>query len=299
MKAAAQHLQAQTASIPRSAFTRDRLMAYLELAKPGISTMVVLTALAGFYMASLEPMNLLLLIPTLLGVALSAAGASALNMLLERKEDGLMQRTENRPLPSGRIQPKEALIFGLLLSASGLLLLTTYANHLAAILTAASIAIYLFCYTPLKKKNPLSIPVGAISGALPPMIGWISARGGLNLEAWTLFAILFLWQMPHFYAIARMYREDYARAGFLMIPKQAGLLAIVFTLILLGASLAPGIFFLSGKTYGVGALLLGGGFLFCALRFSRELSVSNARQLFLASIIYLPLLLGLLSFTKA
>lgn len=295
MKASAQSLEV----VLPACTIRERLMAYLELAKPGISAMVVLTTLTGFYMASLEPMNLPLLTATLLGVALSTAGASALNMLLERREDGRMRRTENRPLPSSRLQPKEAFIFGLLLAAGGLLLLTLYANHFAAILTAASIAIYIFLYTPLKKKSPLSIPVGAISGALPPMIGWISARGGLHLEAWTLFAILFLWQMPHFYAIARMYREDYARAGFLMIPKQAGLLAIVFTLILIGASLAPGIFFLSGKTYGVGALLLGGSFLFCALRFSRELSVSNARQLFLASIIYLPLLLGLLSFTKA
>jgi len=237
---------------------------------------------------------------TLIGTALTAAGASALNMVLERELDAKMRRTRNRPLPAGRLQFGEALIFGVALAASGVLYLTLATNQLAGLLAAVTLSSYLFAYTPLKRHTSLCTVIGAVPGALPVAGGWAAARGTLEVEAWLLFAIVFFWQLPHFLALAWMYREDYTRGGFPMLPTidpegESTVRQIVLnTLALLPVSLAPTMIGLAGSVYFFGALILGLAFLGLSLYFTAARTNLAARRFYLASVIYLPALLTLL-----
>jgi len=241
---------------------------------------------------------------TLFGTALVAAGAAALNQFLEREFDAKMRRTAGRPLPSGRLQPTTVMIFGGVCAVAGLVYLALLVNLLTSVLGAVTLVSYLFIYTPLKRVTWTNTLVGAIPGALPPLMGWTAARNELGGEGWALFAILAFWQLPHFFAIAWMYRDDYAKAGFIMLPNvdadgsRTGQQAVVNTIALFAASLCPFFFKMAGTTYLGAAILLGAGFLFYAVQFSRQLTVVRARQLFLASIIYLPLLLTALVWDK-
>jgi protoheme IX farnesyltransferase len=227
-----------------------------------------------------------------------------LNQLLERDDDAKMRRTQDRPLPSGRITPEAALLIGGVCAGAGLADLALAVNLLTAWLGALTLASYLLVYTPLKRLTPLNTAIGAIPGALPPLMGWTAARGEISGAGWALFAILFFWQLPHFLAIAWIYREDYARAGFVMLPvldpsgARTGKQALSHTLGLLPVSLCPFLFGLAGPVYLAGALALGAGLLWRAWAFSRRISVAGARRLFYASIIYLPLLLALIVFNK-
>jgi heme o synthase len=273
---------------------------WLELAKPRITTMVVFTALVGFVTATPGPWWTPLLAAALVGTGLVAAGASVLNQVMERDTDALMLRTRTRPIPSGRILPAEALAFGAALTGSGLALLLWRCGPLASAVAFATWGSYLFAYTPLKRRTPLATLVGAVPGALPPVIGWAAARASLDPGAFILFAILFLWQVPHFLAIAWLYRDDYARARFPMLPVLdregtfTGRQAVVHSLALLLVSLAPAAAGLAGRGYLAGAFLLGVGLTLFALRLARERDLLAARGLFLASVLYLPALSSLL-----
>lgn len=275
-----------------------------DLFKARLTTLVILTTLAGFYMGSQGSMNGWLLLHCVLGTAMLAAGAAALNQLLEHQLDARMQRTEGRPIPAGQLQPDSVLVIGASISALGLIYLALKVNLLTSVLGAATLISYLFIYTPLKRVTSFNTIVGAVPGALPPLMGWAAARNSVSIEGWTLFAILFFWQLPHFLAIAWLYREDYAKAGFRMLPvvdetgERTARSTISHTFGLLPISLCPFLFKLAGPLYFFGALLLSLGFLYFAIRFARNLSMANARKLFLASIIYLPLLLGLMVFDK-
>ena len=277
---------------------------WVELVKARLTSLVLLTTLVGFYMGSRGPVNYALMFHALVGTALVACGAAALNQLIEREHDGRMRRTEGRPLPAGRVQPDTVLIFGGALAAAGLVHLTLAVNPLTGFLGAITLGSYLFVYTPLKRVTTLNTAIGAIPGALPPLMGWTAATGEVTLGGWSLFAVLFFWQLPHFLAIAWMYREDYERGGFRMLPvvdrdgSRTGRQAVSHTLGLLPVSLSPVLLKLAGPVYFFGALLLGLGFLWCSIRFSRDLSRTNARRLFFASILYLPLLLGLMALDK-
>ena len=277
---------------------------FSDLVKARLTLLVLLTTLVGFYMGYPGPLDLLLLLHTMLGTALVAAGASALNQLLEREHDAKMERTEDRPLPSGRLQPATVLLFGGISAGLGLLYLALAVNPLTSLLGAATLGSYLFIYTPLKRVTTLNTVVGAIPGALPPLMGWAAARGEISPGGWALFAILFFWQLPHFLAIAWIYREQYERAGFVMLPvvdpsgERTGRQAVSHTLGLLPFSLCPFVFHLAGPTYLAGALVLGAAYLWFAIQFSRQLTVTGARRLFFMSITYLPLLLGLMVLDK-
>jgi len=292
-------------SIDRTpAGTRSRVGHYLELTKPELSLLSVMTTLAGFYVGSRGALDAVLLIHTLLGTALVAGGAGVLNMFLERNLDAKMRRTEKRPLPSGRLRPGEALTFGLTISAAGTLYLLAAVNLLTSLLAAMALASYLFAYTPLKRKTPFSTVVGGIPGAIPPMMGWTAARGEIDFGAWVLFAIPFLWQIPHFLALAWMYRKDYARAGFRMSTvldpsgRSTSQQIIFYCAVLLLVSTVPTAMGLSGWLYLIGALVLGLAFGFCGVAVARFRSNVVAKRLFLASLIYLPVLLLLLMIDK-
>ena len=285
-------------SRPRAAAAAADLM---ELVKARLSVLTVATAMAGFALGVRDTWSWLLLASTLAGTALSAAGAAALNQWWERDLDARMKRTQDRPLPAGRMTAPDALLTGLVLSLSGVVLLALFANLPAAGLVALTIIFYILVYTPLKRITPLNTIIGAVPGALPPLIGWTAARGSINAEGLTLFAILFLWQMPHFLAIAWLYRADYAQAGFKMLSENdasgavTGRQAFIYALALLAVSLLPSIFFDYSAVYFYGALLLGAGFASVAANFAVSGgSIPAARWLFLASIAYLPLLLGLM-----
>lgn len=287
---------------PRAATAAADVM---ELVKARLSLLTVATAMAGFALGVKDTWTWLLLASTLAGTALSAAGAAALNQWWERDLDARMKRTRDRPLPAGRMAASDALLTGAVLSVSGVLLLALFANLLAASLAAATIIFYIFIYTPLKRVTPLNTIVGAVPGALPPLIGWTAARGSVNAEGLTLFAILFLWQMPHFLAIAWLYRDDYAQAGFKMLSEGdedgtvTGRQAVIYALALLAVSLLPSVFFDYSAVYFYGALLLGAGFASMAANFAVSGgSIPAARWLFLGSIAYLPLLLGLMVLTR-
>lgn len=277
---------------------------WAELVKARLTSLVLLTTLVGFFMGTRGMVNYPLMLHTLLGTALLACGAAALNQLIEREHDGLMRRTEGRPLPAGRVQPDTVLILGGVLAASGLVYLALAVNALTGFLGAVTLGSYLFVYTPLKRVTTLNTAIGAIPGALPPLMGWTAARDEITSGGWSLFAILFFWQLPHFLAIAWMYREDYARGGFQMLPvvdpdgSRTGRQAVSHTLGLLPVSLSPFLLKLAGELYFFGALCVGCVFLWFAIRFARGLTLPRARQLFLASILYLPVLLGLLVFDK-
>ena len=287
-------------STPALAAARSTASDYLELTKPRITLMVVLTALVGYVMASPGGVGLARLLATLVGTGLVAAGASALNMLLERDVDARMERTKRRPLPSGRLRPTEALLFGLGITVAGLLELAWLTSLAAAAVAAVTWASYLFLYTPLKPVTSLSTVVGAFPGALPPVIGWAAARGSLEAGSFVLFAILFLWQIPHFLAIAWIYREDYARGGLQMLPvlDPGGLVtgrqAVANSVALLLVSLTPVLARMAGGLYLTGAVLLGVAFIGDAAVAAVRRTVPAARWLFLASVLYLPALCGLL-----
>jgi len=277
---------------------------YAELFKVRLTFLVLLTTLVGFYIGSVTSVDYLLMVHTVLGTALLAAGASALNQLLEREYDARMRRTQDRPLPSGRLQPQSVLLTGIGCAVAGLCYLALAVNPLTSFLGGCSLVTYVFVYTPLKRVTWLNTVLGAIPGGLPPLMGWTAARGHLSTDAWALFGILALWQLPHFMAIAWMYRDEYARAGFKMLPSidpdghRTGRQAVSHTLGLLPVSLTPFLFKLTGPIYLAGALMLGFAFLWYAIQFSRHLTVLRARKLFFFSIIYLPLLLVLMVFDK-
>jgi protoheme IX farnesyltransferase len=277
---------------------------FADLIKARLTTLVLLTTLVGFYLGWRGEMNFALMFHTLMGTALVAAGASALNQLLEREYDAKMRRTQSRPLPSGRLQPTTVMIFGGICSVFGLVYLALAVNLLTSVLGAVTLISYLFIYTPLKRVTWLNTAIGAVPGALPPLMGWTAARGEMSSEGWALFAILFFWQLPHFFAIAWLYQDEYAKAGFKMLPsidpdgQRTAQQAVSNTLALVAMSLFPFIFKMAGTIYLVSALVLGVGFLWCAIQFARQLTATRARHLFFASIIYLPLLLALMVWDK-
>ena len=281
-----------------------RALDFLELTKPRVALMVLVTTFVGFYLGSESISGYLRLIETLVGTALAAGGTLALNQFLERQADGLMERTRRRPLPDGRVQPPEALLFGVLLTAAGLFVLAFAVNLLSALVTAAIVGSYLFAYTPLKQRSSLCGVIGAVPGALPPLIGWAAASGTLDIRAWVLFAIMFLWQIPHTLAIARLYRDDFAKAGIRFLPVieddgwTTGRQVITHSLALLAASLLPTLLGLAGSIYFLAALLLGSGFLAYGISFAVSQSPASARRLLLASLIYLPVLLVVMALDR-
>jgi len=286
---------------PRS----GRLTAYLTLTKPEITFNVVMTALVGFLAASREgggAVHVRLLLDTLLGTALVAAAASALNQWVERDLDAVMHRTVRRPLPAGRLTPEESLVFAVAVGAVGTVCLALLATPLASVLAAATALSYLLVYTPLKRLTSLSTVVGAVPGALPPMIGWAAARGRLDAGAWVLFLILFFWQMPHFLALAALYRRDYARAGFRVLPvvdpdgASTARQSVLYTLALLLVSLMPTFLGMAGRLYFFGALALGLAFTFYGVRLAlAPQDHVQASRLFRASLLYLPALCVLMA----
>ena len=279
---------------------RAWLQDWSELAKARLSLLVLLTTLVGLYCGAaghLEPWRTLF---TLLGTSLVAAAAATRKEWLERDLDAKMPRTADRPLPAGRISPDEALLGGAGMAALGLGTLYFGVHAPAAFLAAATLALYLFVYTPMKRWTSFNTFVGAIPGAIPPLIGFSAGRGRIEFEGWALFSILFLWQIPHFMAIAWRYREDYRKAGFRMLPcfdesgKITGLVSVLYCIVLLPVSLAPVYFEAAGWLYGAGAILLGFGYTFFAALFAYAPTMPSARNLFLSSILYLPFLLILL-----
>ena len=278
---------------------------YLALTKPRLTVMVLFTTAVGFLIASGGDIRGGLFFWTLIGTLSVAAGSQTLNQYLEREIDARMGRTCARPLPSGRLRPYQALRFGVILSGAGLVALSSFANGLAGLIAFVTLASYLFAYTPLKKKTSLCTLVGAIPGALPPMIGWAAVEGGLGLGAWALFAILFIWQIPHFLSLSWIYRSEYRDAGLAMLSvsdpdgRSTKHLVLLWTLALVPVSLVPTFLGLSGGAYFVGALVLGLFFLGTSLRLVRWVTPSSARTVFLSSVIYLPLLLILMLVDRA
>jgi heme o synthase len=298
MKASVQTLN------PAQSMEKTRVAVLSELVKARLTSLVVLTTVVGYYLGERGPLDYARLLNTLMGTAMVAAGAAALNQWLERDYDALMQRTADRPLPSGRLQPPTVLWFGVVLSALGLGQLALTVNPVTAGLGAITLLSYLFVYTPLKRVTPLNTIVGAIPGALPPLMGWTAARGEVTTAGWSLFAVLFFWQLPHFMSIAWLYRDDYARAGFQMLPvvdpggERTGRQTLSHALGLLPVSLCPALLGLTGWVYLLGATVLGAVFIGFAVRFARQLTRLRARQLFYVSILYLPLVLGLMVLDK-
>ena len=277
---------------------------FAELVKARLTLLVLLTTAVGFYLGALGPIDHLLLFHVVFGTAAAAAGAAALNQWWERRLDALMHRTRMRPVPAGRMRPFAALALGSALSFFGISYLAFACNALSATLAALTIAIYIFAYTPLKRVSNTNTLVGAIPGAIPPMIGWAAARGTLDIGAWSLFAIVFLWQLPHFFAIAWMYRDDYARAGFRMMSsddqsgERSASQSVFFCILLLVIAGLPGFLGMTTQVYVPVELALGGAFIAVAMRFLRTRVRRDARILFFASILYLPLLFGTLVLTK-
>jgi protoheme IX farnesyltransferase len=278
----------------------SRVADFVALTKPRLNLLVIVTALAGAYLAAPEGVPLPLLLHTLAGTALVAGGAAALNQVLERDTDGLMRRTRARPLPGGRLRPADGVWFGAVLSILGLAELALAVNPLSAAVAAITLASYLFVYTPMKRRSSHSTLVGAIPGALPPVIGWAAVTGSVTLPALVLFGIQFFWQMPHFLAIAWMYRDDYAVAGIPLLPvmepdgRRTGQQALLYAAALWPVSLMPALVGLAGARYSVLATALGLAFIALAALFARQRSMTTARRLFLFSIVYLPLLWGAL-----
>ncbi len=288
-------VDARVPVIERLSF-RERVSAYVELTKPRITFLIVLTSAAGFALASQGRIDYLAMLSALFGIGLLSSGIATLNQYAERDLDGLMRRTATRPLPAGRLAPWEALAFGAGITIAAEIYLLVFVNPLTALLGLTVIAGYVFAYTPLKTRTSLSTMVGAFPGAVPPLIGWTAARDSISIEGWVLFAILFLWQFPHFLAIAWMYREDYSRAGILMLPvvepdgRVTAQQIVVYTLMLLPVSLLPSVLGMTGRIYLVGAAVLGLLFLYSSLRAAFSMSRQHARRLLLASVLYLPLL---------
>ncbi len=297
----------ETASVAaNSELSRNRFVAdFTELVKARLTLLVLLTTAVGFYLGAEEPINYLGLFHVVFGTAAAAAGAAALNQWWERKLDALMHRTRMRPVPAGRMRPIDALLLGGGLSILGVGYLAVLCNALSALLAAITIAIYIFGYTPLKRVTTFNTALGAVPGALPPMIGWTAARGTIEAGAWSLFAIIFLWQLPHFFAIAWMHRDDYARAGFRMISsddrsgERSASQSVFFCILLLVIGGLPAFLGIVSSIYLPAELALGGAFIAVAMRFLRTRTSADARLLFFTSIIYLPLLLTGLVLTKS
>jgi protoheme IX farnesyltransferase len=289
-------LPTHVAAAPLPATSRTTLADYLSLTKPRLNVLVVATSAAGYYLGAPGGTGILQMIPSVAGTALVAAGAAVLNQVYERDTDALMRRTRRRALPDGRVAHGEARLFGMALSGTGLVLLAARSNIAATLLALATIVIYLAIYTPMKRRTSLSTFVGAIPGALPPLIGWTASHGRISLGGLALFAIVFLWQIPHFMAIAWMYRDDYAVAGFPMLPviepegRRAGQHAAIYAAALVPVSLVPALVGVSGAVYFGVALVLGLAMLWLAVRFAATRSDASARRLFFGSITYLPLL---------
>jgi protoheme IX farnesyltransferase len=285
----------------RSGLMRD----LIELVKARLTLLVLLTTAVGFYLGADNPINYAALFHAVLGTAAAAAGAAALNQWWEYKLDALMRRTQLRPVPAGRMRPRDAVVIGAILSIFGVAYLALVCNALSAVLAALTIIIYIFAYTPLKLVSTFNTALGAVPGAIPPMIGWVAARGTLNAGAWMLFAILFFWQLPHFFAIAWMYRDDYARAGFQMISsddrtgERSASQSVFFCMLLFVVAGLPAFLGIATVFYLLAELILGGVFIAATMRFLKTRTPSDARRLFITSILYLPLLLGALVLSKA
>ncbi len=284
---------------------RSRVRDFVELVKARLTLLVLLTTAVGFYLGAQSPISYAALFHVVFGTASAAAGAAALNQWWERKFDALMRRTRTRPVPAGRMRPAEALTLGVALSIFGVGYLALASNVLSAALAAVTILVYIFCYTPLKRTSSANTAVGAIPGAIPPMIGWAAASGTIDAGAWSLFGILLLWQLPHFFAIAWMYRDDYSRAGFRMISSEdrsgerSASQSVFFCILLLVIAGLPAFLGIVTLVYLAIELVLGGLFIAVAMRFLKKPTPAAARLLFVASILYLPLLLGALVLTKA
>jgi len=277
---------------------------FAELVKARLTLLVLLTTAVGFYVGAKGPVDYRGLFHVVFGTAAAAAGASALNQWWERKADAMMNRTKTRPVPGGRMRPMEALMLGALFSIIGVSYLAVACNTLSAVLAAITIVIYIFAYTPLKRVSTTNTLVGAIPGAIPPMIGWAAARGQIDIGAWSLFVIMMLWQLPHFFAIAWMYRDDYSRAGFQMIStddrtgERSASQSVFFCILLLALGGLPAYLEVTSGFFVPVELALGGWFTAMAMRFLRLRTPAAARALFITSIIYLPLLLGTICLTK-
>ncbi|HEX4697150.1 MAG TPA: heme o synthase [Candidatus Udaeobacter sp.] len=284
---------------------RHRVGDLAELVKARLTLLVLLTTAVGFYVGSEGSVDYMALVHVVFGTAAAAAGAAALNQWWERAADALMRRTRARPVPAGRMPPAQALVLGIVLCVFGVAYLALICNLLSSALTAITIAIYIFAYTPMKRASTANTAVGAIPGAIPPMIGWAAARGTIDLGAWSLFAIIFLWQLPHFFAIAWMYRDDYSRAGFRMISsddrtgERSASQSVFFCILLLVIAGLPAFLGIVNFGYMAAEIVLGGLFVAVAMRFLRLRTRGAARSLFFASIIYLPLLLAALILTKS
>ncbi|HEX4567892.1 MAG TPA: heme o synthase [Vicinamibacterales bacterium] len=273
-----------------------RVRDFVALAKPRLNLLVVASTLAGYAMADGEPLGLLRICGLALGTGLVAGGASAFNQVYERDIDALMQRTRLRPMPDQRLQPLEAVMFGAAITIIGALMVAAASNVLAAAVALTTVVVYVAIYTPLKRRTPFNTVIGAIPGALPAIVGWAAASGEITAKAWVLFGIMFLWQMPHFLAIAWLCREDYGRAGLQMLPvlepdgRSTGRQAVIYGAALIPVSLAPAPLHMAGQVYFLGALLLGLAFLWVTFRFARTRSTRDARRAFFGSLAYLPLL---------
>jgi len=300
MKPAAASMSASAAWDTATARPVSRVADFVALTKPRLNLLVLVTTLAALYLAAPNGVATSVLVHTLVGTALVAGGAAALNQVWERQTDALMARTRLRPVPAGRLRAGEALWFAVALAAAGLVELAVGVNLLCAAMAALTLASYVFVYTPLKRRTPLATLVGAVPGALPAVIGWTAAGEGITLPGLVLFGIVFFWQMPHFLAIAWLYRDDYAAAGIPLLPvvepdgRRTGRQALLYAAALWPVSLMPTLVGLAGGFYIVVAALLGCGLVALALRFARERSTTAARRLFLFSLVYLPLLWGAL-----
>ena len=279
-----------------------RFADYLELAKPRIAMMALLTVTVGFTLGGGGTWSFAGLLSALVGIGLVAAASGSLNQLIERHTDALMVRTANRPLPAGRLRPLEAAGFGIACGLAGVVILFVESNALTAVLALSTLCLYVVLYTPLKRYTALSTAIGAIPGALPPVLGWTASGAPLGIEAFSLFAILFVWQFPHFLAIAWLYRADYAAAGLKMLPGgrslrrgRIGLLASIYAAVLIPVSLIPGNVALGGGSYRIAAIFLGLGYLAAAVRFATNETRETARGLLYSSLVYLPLLLSVLT----
>jgi protoheme IX farnesyltransferase len=280
---------------------------YIALTKPRITWLILMSTGVGYFFGAQKGQpgwHWLTLLHTIIGTGLIASGTAALNQWYERVADGKMRRTQARPLPSGRLNAGPALVFAIAISVAGFAELWFGANPLAASLGLVTLLTYLFVYTPLKQRSPHSTTIGSIPGAMPPLIGFAAASGTLTWEAWVLFAILFLWQFPHFYAIAWMYKEDYARAGIRMLPvvepdgKSTARRILLYSIALIPISLMPKFFAMAGNLYLYGALALGLAFLYYGLRIRADRTRQQARRVLLASVVYLPVLFSLMLFDR-
>jgi protoheme IX farnesyltransferase len=276
------------------------LKPYIDLTKPRITWLILMSTGVGYFFGMKDGFHWLAFLHTLIGTGLIASGTAALNQWWEHLADAKMNRTNKRPIPSGLVTPPNALRFGVALSVLGFAELYFGVNPLTGILGALTLGSYLFIYTPMKQVSPHSTTIGAIPGAMPPLIGFAAASGVLTMEAWVLFGILFLWQFPHFYSIAWMYRDDYARAGIRMLPvvepdgESTSRQIVAFSVVLIPFSLLPVFLAMTGKIYLVGAIMLGMFFLYAGIRVARERTLVRARGVLLASVLYLPVLYGLM-----